>query len=83
MNYWLFQGNPNFYRLLDAIRDLDEMFWLVTRYAKQIQVGDGVLIWMSGQNAGIYAVAEVIELPQILTELPDGLLDVYLEDNEN
>ena len=72
MNYWLFQGNPNFYRLLDAIRDLDEMFWLVTRYAKQIQVGDGVLIWMSGQDAGIYAVAEVIEPPQILTELPEA-----------
>ena len=71
MNYWLFQGNPTFYRLLDAIRDLDTMFWLVTRYSKQIQVGKGVSIWMSGQNAGIYAVAEVIEPPQILTELPE------------
>ena len=77
MNYWLFQGNPTFYRLLDAIGDLDEMFWLVTRYSKQIQVGDGVLIWMSGQDAGIYAVAEVIEAPKILTELPEA--DYWLD----
>ncbi|GAB4537944.1 MAG: hypothetical protein Tsb0014_27200 [Pleurocapsa sp.] len=71
MNYWLFQGNPKHYRLLDAIQDLKETFWLVTRYTKDIEVGDGVLVWMSGENAGVYAVAEIIEPPHLLTEIPN------------
>ena len=70
MNYWLFQANPKHYRLLDAIRDCDAIFWLVTRHTKDIAVGDGVLVWMSGENAGIYAVAEVIEAPHLLTKIP-------------
>lgn len=80
MNYWLFQANPHYYRLLDAIRELEEMPWLVTRYTKEINVGDGVLIWMSGENAGIYAIAEVSEPPQILKEIPD--LDYWLDPNK-
>jgi predicted RNA-binding protein with PUA-like domain len=80
MNYWLFQANPNYYRLLDAIKELQEMPWLVTRYAKEIAVGDGVLVWMSGENAGIYAIAEVIEPPQILKEIPD--LDYWIDPNK-
>jgi predicted RNA-binding protein with PUA-like domain len=80
MNYWLFQANPNYYRLIDAIKELQEMPWLVTRYAKEIAVGDGVLVWMSGENAGVYAIAEVIEPPQILKEIPD--LDYWLDPNK-
>ncbi len=79
MNYWIFQGNPKYYRLLDAIRDLDEIFWLVTRHTKDIQVGDGVLLWMSGQDAGVYAVAEVIEPPRLLETIPEP--DYWLEPN--
>lgn len=77
MAYWLFQSNPKYYRILDAIRDLEEMPWLVTRYRKQIAVGDGVLVWMSGEKAGIYAIAEIVSPPQVLTKLPD--LDYWLD----
>ncbi|MCT7984901.1 EVE domain-containing protein [Laspinema sp. A4] len=71
MTYWLFQGNPKYYRLRAGIQDFDRMPWLVTRYHKEIAVGDGVLIWISGTDAGIYAIAEVIEPATILTEVPD------------
>ena len=71
MNYWLFQANPKYYRLLDAIKDLDEISWLVTRYTNDMEVGDGVLIWMSGKNAGVYAVAEITQPPHLITEIPD------------
>jgi predicted RNA-binding protein with PUA-like domain len=71
MAYWLFQGNPKYYRILDAIRDLEEMPWLVTRYAKEIAVGDGVLVWMSGSDAGIYAIAEITATPQVFKKIPD------------
>ncbi len=71
MAYWLFQGNPKYYRVLDAIKELEAIPWLVTRYAKDIAAGDGVIIWLSGSRGGIYATAEVIEPAQFLTEIPD------------
>jgi len=71
MAYWLFQGNPKYYRVLDAIRDFEQMLWLVTRYGKDIAPGDGVLVWVSGKEAGIYAIATVTEPAQVITKLPD------------
>lgn len=71
MNYWLFQGNPKYYRVLDSIKDFEQMPWLVTRYSKDIAVGDGVLIWVAGKEAGIYAIAEIIDTTKILENVPD------------
>ncbi|YAF99047.1 MAG: EVE domain-containing protein (plasmid) [Nodularia sp. CChRGM 3473] len=71
MTYWLFQGNPKYYRIIDGIRDFEQMPWLATRYAKDMVAGDGVLIWKSGDQAGIYAIAEIIESPKIINSLPD------------
>jgi EVE domain len=76
VSHWLFQGNPKYYRLLEAIAQLDEIPWLVTRYNKEIQVGDGVLVWIAGEQAGIYAIAEIIEPPQIPIEISD--LDYWI-----
>ncbi len=72
MAYWLFQSNPKYYRLLDAIKDLEQMPWLVTRYGKEMAIADQVIIWMSGTEAGIYALAQIIALPEILTTIPDA-----------
>ena len=71
MTYWLFQGNPKYYRLQDTIHDCEQIPWLVTRYANQIAVGDGVLIWHTGTKAGVYASAEIIEQPKMLDKQPD------------
>ena len=71
MAYWLFQGNPKYYRVLEAIKELEAIPWLVTRYANDIAPGDGVIIWLSGSQGGIYATAEVVEPAQFLTEIPD------------
>ncbi|MFL9458476.1 MULTISPECIES: EVE domain-containing protein [Nostocales] len=71
MAYWLFQGNPKYYRVLDAIKDFDQMPWLVTRYAQDIAPGDGVMVWVSGTQAGIYALAEVTEPAQLIKNIPD------------
>ena len=72
MNHWLFQGNPKYYRIKEAIAAFETMPWLVTRYAKEMQVGDGVLVWIAGADAGIYAIAEIIEPPQIFEQIPDA-----------
>ncbi len=76
MSCWLFQGNPQYFRVLEAIRDFEQMYWTITRYAKEIVPDDGVLLWKAGEQAGIYAMAtprsstyaEVIEPAQHLTE---------------
>ncbi|MFZ9736399.1 MAG: EVE domain-containing protein [Prochlorotrichaceae cyanobacterium] len=69
--YWLFQGNPRYYKVLDAIQDFEQLPWTVTRYAKEMKVGEGVLIWMSGSEAGIYAIATMVSLPEIIAKPPD------------
>jgi predicted RNA-binding protein with PUA-like domain len=69
--YWLFQGNPKYYKILPALEALTEMPWLVTRYQREITLGDGVLVWVAGAEAGIYAIAEISQPPQILATLPD------------
>lgn len=42
MAYWLFQSNPKYYRIMDGIRDFEQMLWSVMRYAKDMVSGDGV-----------------------------------------
>ena len=58
---WIFQSNPKFYRVLEALQSLDRIQFLANRYKDRIQVGDVVLIWMSGRHAGVYAQARVVE----------------------
>lgn len=71
MTHWIFQGNPKLYRVLDAIRDFERLPWSANQHKDEISPGDGVLIWLSGQDAGIYAIAEVLEVPKKWEKLPD------------
>lgn len=71
MAYWLFQGNPKYYRIQDAIRDFDQMPWLTTRYAKEIALGDGVIVWIAGKEAGAYAIATISGLPELMPNPSD------------
>ena len=72
---WLFQANPKYSQILEAIQKLDGIYWLVTRYNKEIAPSDRVLIWIAGKQAGIYALAEVSEAPQFMDEPPD--IDIW------
>lgn len=71
MQYWTFQANPKYSSIQDAIHKLDIIYWLVTRYTKEIKPSDNVLIWIAGKDAGIYATAEVIDIPYFMDEPPD------------
>jgi hypothetical protein len=66
-----FQGDTKYYCIVDGIRDFEQMPWLTTRYAKDMAVGDGVLIWKAGDQSGIYAIAEIIESPKMIASPPD------------
>lgn len=76
MAFWLFQANPKYSRIYDALRDLESIYWLVTRYEKAIAPNDGVLIWVAGKHAGIYAIARVLHPPHFVDRPPD--LDYWI-----
>lgn len=58
--YWVFQANPTkVYRIIDALKDGLLQSWMVNQYKKEIQIGDKVILWVSGEAAGIYALATV------------------------
>ncbi|MFB8216086.1 EVE domain-containing protein [Streptomyces anulatus] len=58
---WIFQARPKFYRILEALQHLDRMQFLTNRYKDHIHIGDIVMLWMSGNHAGIYAQVRVVE----------------------
>lgn len=66
-NVWIFQANPNRYDILNALADNEigeEKHWLVNQYKREISKGDIGLIWLSGKEGGIYAIAEIISNPE-------------------
>jgi predicted RNA-binding protein with PUA-like domain len=76
MAYWLFQANPKYSRIFDAIRELEQIHWLVTRYSREIALGDGVLVWIAGKQAGVYAIAQIIAPAHFVDIPPD--IDYWL-----
>ena len=72
-NIWIFQANPERWDFINALLDpaLDETSWTVNQHQKEIRQGDIALIWMSGKEAGIYAVAEVISNPIFMIDTPE------------
>ncbi len=73
VSVWIFQANPNIYDVMNALDD-DEignlMHWTVNQNAKKIHKGHLVLLWMSGPEAGIYALARVESEPGFMKEIP-------------
>ena len=62
-SFWIFQGNPDGFDIEKYLKSRDDITWTVTRYGKEIQVGDKVYLWRSGKQAGIVAIAEVTAKP--------------------
>jgi hypothetical protein len=73
---WLFQSNPQLYRLLDSLADarLEEDVWKVSRFKREICSGDIALIWQCGrmEEKGIYAVVDVTSNVQRLRDSPES-----------
>lgn len=68
----MFQANPNRYDVLNALSDpeIQQHHWQVNQHKRKIKKGDIALIWMSGKEAGIYAVAEIASDPSIMGDPP-------------
>lgn len=62
---WIFQGNPKYYDVLEAINDLDSIAWAVNQYPKQIKKNDTAYIWISGSDGGIVAAGTILCDPEM------------------
>ena len=65
INYWIFQGNPKVFDFETALRDEILTDWTVSAHKDKIKVGDKVIIWITGNKSGCYALAEVTSEPLI------------------
>lgn len=67
---WIFQVNPKIYNLPGALSKLSNINFEVNQFSNPIQIGDKILLWESGFNAGIIATATVQTEPAYLPENP-------------
>ncbi len=73
-SYWIFQGNPNIFDFETAIRNNLLEDWTVSAHKDKIKVGDKIILWITGKNAGCYALAEVTSEPKITNNSRDAHL---------
>ncbi len=71
VKYWLFQCNPDQFDIQSSLREelIDQ--WTVTAHKNEIKPGDKVILWVTGDNAGCYALAEVTSVPGLRIPAPD------------
>ncbi|MBT4337640.1 MAG: EVE domain-containing protein [Bacteroidetes bacterium] len=58
-NYWIFQGNPKIYDIVGALQEDMISTWSVKSHKEKIKLGDKIILWVTGENPGCYALAEV------------------------
>jgi len=74
VNYWILQSNPEYFRILDWLRDFTWLgdkplldCWHISRFKEEVSPGDTVFIWKSKGRSdirGIYAKGKVEPLPE-------------------
>ena len=60
--YWLFQANPrvwDFQAALERWTPGSDDDWTATRFRDEMQIGDLACLWRAGEEAGLYAFAEI------------------------
>lgn len=57
--YWVFQANPKIYDVLTALKDNAVNTWSVKAHLKEIKEGDKIILWVTGDKKGCYALGEV------------------------
>ncbi|WP_152287556.1 EVE domain-containing protein [Flavicella marina] len=67
-NYWVFQGNPEFYNITKALKEDHLKSWKVGAHKDKIKLGDKIIIWQTGTASGCYALAEVTSEVHVFQE---------------
>jgi 5-methylcytosine-specific restriction protein B len=70
--YWVFQGNPTKYDFQNAIKEGSLTDWTASAHRDKFKIGDKVIFWLSGKDAGCYALGEINTEPFENDKQPDG-----------
>ncbi len=81
ISYWVFQGNPRSFDYETALKQELVTEWTVSAHKDKIKVGDKVILWITGDNSGCYALAEVTSEPHERTSSQDDHL--WKEDDKS
>lgn len=71
---WIFQANPERYDILNALADEkigNTIHWLVNQHKMEIKKEHIGIIWMSGKDAGIYAITKINTFPELMNEFEE------------
>ncbi|WP_156996538.1 EVE domain-containing protein [Knoellia aerolata] len=66
-NFWVLQGNPKKWDRPDKLFSEPILGWSVTGVEGQVEVGDGVLVWMANTNPdlrGVHAAGKISGRPR-------------------
>lgn len=74
ISYWIFQCNPDMFDLVTALDENLLETWTVSAHKDKIKEGDKAIIWMTGDDAGCYALADVIGSPESTEKSKDDHL---------
>jgi 5-methylcytosine-specific restriction enzyme B len=69
--HWLFQANPQYFDLVGSLKVGALQTWLVKQHRKEVHSGDRLILWLSGSDAGVYALATVTSEVGELQESPE------------
>lgn len=58
-NYWIFQASPKVYDTVASLKDQKLKNWTVAAHKEKVHKGDKVILWITGPQAGCYALATV------------------------
>jgi len=82
VNYWLFQGNPTIYDVVASLKAQALKSWTVTAHKDKIKPGDRVILWVTGEKAGCYALCKVSSEVE-KREDDEAELQFYTDKSEN
>lgn len=59
-NYWIFQGNSKIYDVVGALKSNAVTTWKIAAHNEKIKIDDKIILWLTGNNSGCYALAKVV-----------------------
>jgi hypothetical protein len=62
-NYWIFQGNPKVYDFVGAMKKGVVDTWTVSGHKDKMKVEDKAIMWITGEDAGCYALGKITREP--------------------
>jgi hypothetical protein len=68
INYWIFQGSPKIYDAVTAINNNAVSTWTVSAHKDKIKEGDKFILWLTGANAGCYALGTIASQVAMMKE---------------